>query len=137
MPHVNADGFEVEVTTGRRFGPMSRPGDENPMAALTNDEARRLREYRQAGWTHTELGLLFGISRDRSSRIARGLAYKDAGGPIEGGERVYHYQGEGDRERLSERVLELHRARWSKRAIAQAIGRSRWLVTDVLEKASA
>lgn len=42
-----------------------------------------MREYRHGGWSHKDLGLLFGCSQGTSSLICRGISYPDAGGPVE------------------------------------------------------
>lgn len=60
-----------------------RLGEHNPNAKMTNAEVKMMREYRAGGWSHDELAVLFPVSAARSSEICRGLAYKDAGGPID------------------------------------------------------
>lgn len=64
-------------------GRPDRMGSGNPNAKLSDAQVRMLREYRAGGWTHGELSFLFEISPSRSSEICRGLAYPDAGGPID------------------------------------------------------
>lgn len=46
-------------------------------------EIRLIRKFRAAGVTHKKLVHWFGASQPVMSRICRGQAYKDAGGPIE------------------------------------------------------
>lgn len=138
MTVLNEDGFEVEVITGSRTPGLSRPGGSNPNASLTNGQARELRELRAVGhWSHGDLAWWFGISVARSSEICKGHAYKDAGGPVEPPGRVYNRSatraGE-DREKLAQSVLELRRAGLSQRAIATRIGKSKWLVGEVLRE---
>jgi hypothetical protein len=77
-------GQEQKERRGATYGPASeRTGERNPNARFTNGEIRMMREYRAGGWTHEELAFLFQCHPARCSEICRGLAYKDAGGPIE------------------------------------------------------
>jgi hypothetical protein len=70
--------------------PHSRgKGAANPVAKLTNNQVKMLREYRKGGWSHNDLALLFHISPSRSCEICRGKAYADAPGPIEKQRNLY------------------------------------------------
>jgi hypothetical protein len=136
---VNADGVATEVKGTPQRG-CSRPGDANPNSKLTNAQAKLLREYRadeKVGWSHRDLGKLFGISEARSSEIARGLAYRDAGGPLEpmGGYKRYNHSYQYDEAgaaQEAERIRELSAAGHTHREIAARTGRSKTHVGNVL-----
>ncbi len=76
----NGRGRPLGKTTGLR--PGERTGERNPNALMSDAEVRMMRKYREGGWTLEELAFLFPVSANRASEICRGLAYKDAGGPV-------------------------------------------------------
>jgi hypothetical protein len=61
----------------------NRTGEANPLAKLTNEQARNMRELRANYWSIADLAVLYGISESSTLFLIRGRTYKDAGGPIE------------------------------------------------------
>lgn len=80
----NSDGIEVVVKKRKKKAKSpARSGELNANAKYSNADIEMMRRYRRGGWSHKDLGLLFGCTQGTSSLIVRGLAYRDAGGPIE------------------------------------------------------
>jgi len=61
---------------------FSREGEKNPSAKLTKRKVVRLRELAASGMTYTALGKKFGVTNAMVCAIARGKAWRNAGGPI-------------------------------------------------------
>lgn len=61
-----------------------RTGERNPLARLTDSQAREIRELRANGWSHRDISALYGISQSAVHDIVKGKSYKGAGGPVEG-----------------------------------------------------
>lgn len=120
----------------RREGPRLC-GEDNPNAALTNEAARNLRVLRANGWTHADLAAMYGISVTRSSAICKGRTYREAGGPIEEGPRVYNVSiltRTDSMDELRARVVELRETRGlTERAIAAEVRKSKTFVHDTLK----
>ena len=60
----------------------SREGEKNPAAKLTEEQVVEIRERIAAGANYAEISDAFGISRPMAGQIAKGRAWKNAGGPI-------------------------------------------------------
>lgn len=61
-------------------------GENNARAKLTENDVVDLRQRRAAGESYSSLAEAFGISPVQASKIARGLRWPRAGGPIESNE---------------------------------------------------
>lgn len=133
---VNEDGFEIEVKSRRVHRKVGQPGEENPNAHLTNEQAASLRRMRALGWTHEDLATLYGITDGRSSEICRGRAYRDAGGPIEQ-DRTYNRSVARSVDHHTAEVRRLRALGWSERKIAAEIQMSKTFVHDVLQAIAA
>jgi hypothetical protein len=93
-------GRPLRKTSGLRNS--ERQGVANPNAKLSNAQVKMMREYRQGGWSHADLALLFGMSESRCSEICRGKGYRSAGGPIAGTrEKWYCSSVSAHREKLN------------------------------------
>jgi transcriptional regulator with XRE-family HTH domain len=65
--------WEGRIILMRRRSRDSRTPSDRRLR-LDDDDVRRLRQLRDAGWTIRRLAALFGISRSQAGRIAMGVA---------------------------------------------------------------
>jgi hypothetical protein len=75
---------------GRRL-PVSLPGEENPSAKFTDSQITEIRTRYASGEASADIMRLFSLSQSHLSRIIRGDARAEAGGPV--GMRVPQYKG--------------------------------------------
>jgi hypothetical protein len=65
-------------------------GEDNNRHQWTNKEARKIREYRHAGFSYRDLQKLFGGSIASLNEVCLGKTYPRAGGPVAAPVYTYH-----------------------------------------------
>ena len=72
-------------------GLIDQDGERNPLAVLTNEQARAMREeFAKGNVSQRELGLKFGVNRQVVGYVVCGRGYRNAGGAISE-PRQFHY----------------------------------------------